>query len=51
MAFLSKVWKSIFARKLGGDIQQELETHLHLLEEQHHASGMNQRVLLQTRGG
>ncbi len=42
MAFLSKVWKSIFARKLGGDIQQELETHLHLLEEQHRASGMNQ---------
>jgi predicted permease len=42
MSFFSKIWKSIFVRKLGDDIQQELETHLHLLEEEQRASGMNQ---------
>ncbi|MDQ2776797.1 MAG: ABC transporter permease [Acidobacteriota bacterium] len=41
MGYLSKLWKSIFARELSDDIQQELETHLHLLEEEQRANGMN----------
>ncbi len=46
MSFFSKLWNSIFARKLGDDIQQELETHLDLLEEEHRARGLNENDAL-----
>lgn len=42
MSFLSKISKSIFARKLADEIQQEIETHLRLLEEERRADGLNQ---------
>ncbi len=42
MSLFSKLWTSIFARKLSENIQQELEIHLNLLEEEQRARGLNQ---------
>ncbi len=41
MSLFSKLWNSIFARRLSSDVQQELETHLALLEEEQRARGLD----------
>jgi len=50
MSFFTKLWNSIFSRKLSAEIQREIETHLALLEEEARAKGRGrQDALLEAR--
>ncbi len=41
MSFFTKLWNSISSRKLNAEIQQEIETHLALLEDEARTKGLN----------
>ncbi len=41
MSFFAKLWNSIRSRKLGTEIQQEMETHLALLAEDAREKGLS----------
>ncbi len=43
MSFLAKLWNSLSSRKLRVEIQQEIETHLALLEDEARTRGLNAR--------
>jgi hypothetical protein len=43
MSFLTKLWNSLSSSKLHAEIQQEIETHLALLEEEARTRGLDGR--------